>query len=105
MKSLDHFSVAKGIFTPIKNKNNEPKMCKFMYILGFFNYQIQIESIKKSQKRRYLRQTKFTLKCRKDSFKSVSKLISKSKSQMELAEMSFENPLTYKNVKMCVLPL
>ncbi|KKZ90921.1 hypothetical protein B4147_0284 [Bacillus wiedmannii] len=46
--------------------------------LGFFNYQIQIESIKKSQKRRYLRQRHLNAKDAENSLNSVSKLIFKN---------------------------
>ncbi|PHC86012.1 hypothetical protein COF42_17005 [Bacillus wiedmannii] len=48
---------------------------------------------------------KFSPKYIENSLKYVSKLISKSKSQLKQAILSFENPLTYKKVKMCVLPL
>jgi hypothetical protein len=58
-----------------------------------------------SQKWWYLRLTKSTLKYSKNSFKPVSKFISKSKSQLKSVTLVFENLLAYKNVKMCVLPL
>lgn len=39
VESVDHFSVAEGYLYP--NKNNEPKMCQFMYILVFLKTGLQ----------------------------------------------------------------
>ena len=46
---------------------------------------------------------KFTLKYAENSLKNVSKLIPESETQLKQAILSFENPLTDKKVKMCVL--